>query len=87
MKDWVLVSQCSKFQTSVCVKNVDMILQRLTLVARAKTQNKKESLKGFISKNIRSCNLEFGMPSNQSNFRNFLGNIGDGHLGTFAKIG
>ena len=25
--------------------------------------------------------------TNQSHFRNFLGNIGDGHLGTFAKIG
>ena len=53
-------------------------------------RNKNESSKGCISKSIQSCNLKFGMYlhyTNQSNFMNFLGNIGDGHLGTFAKIG
>ena len=30
MKEWAPVSQYSKFQTSICVQSVDMILQRLT---------------------------------------------------------
>ena len=57
------------------------------LVARAKPTYKTERLKGCISKTIQSCNLECCMPSvdytNQSNFRIFLGNIGDGHLEFF----
>ena len=45
-KQWVPVSQYSKFQTSACVQSVDMILRRLTFKLRGQTRNTKQNVQG-----------------------------------------